>query len=61
MPETDPTGSPPREEASLYAERALRDAMEAGLSAAELQVLLRGGSVTAVLPPRPGEDLAAYA
>ncbi|AWN38451.1 hypothetical protein [Methylobacterium radiodurans] len=43
------------------AERALDEAIEAGLTPAELRALLRGRTVVDLIPPLPGESPAAYA
>lgn len=47
--------------AAFYEERALREALDAGLTPAELKVLLRGRHATELVTPLPGEDPAAYA
>jgi hypothetical protein len=45
----------------LFAEHALREAVESGLTPGECEGLLRGRTATDVVPPLPGEGLADYA
>lgn len=45
----------------LYEEAALREAAKSGLTPSEIEGLLRGRAATDVVPPLPGEGLAAYA
>lgn len=55
------SGALPPDGVAALAERAVREATEAGLTPAELRVLLAGASVIEVVPPWPGESHAAYA
>ncbi|GJD89689.1 hypothetical protein BHAOGJBA_3219 [Methylobacterium hispanicum] len=61
MPDGVPGKGRSGAEARLYADRAMREATEAGLTPGELADLLRGGAVTEAVPPWPGEDPDAYA
>lgn len=51
----------PVEAPAPYADRAMDEAIEAGLTPAELRALLQGASIAELIPPHRGEDLAAYA
>jgi hypothetical protein len=54
-------GPQPGEALAPYADRAMDEAIEAGLTSAELRAVLQGASVAGLIPPYPGEGLAAYA
>lgn len=56
MPELVTATSP-----AIYEERALREALDAGLTPGELKALLRGRHATDLVAPLPGEDPGAYA
>jgi hypothetical protein len=45
----------------LYCETAVREATEAGLMPREIDALLEGRPVTALVPPLPAEAVDAYA
>jgi len=44
-----------------YADRAVCEALEAGLEREDLEAVLRGRLATELVPPHPGEDPGAYA
>jgi hypothetical protein len=46
---------------NLYCETALREATEAGLMPREIDALLEGRWVTALVPPHPAEGVDDYA
>jgi hypothetical protein len=46
---------------AAYEERALREALDAGITPGELKSLLRGRHATDLVAPSPGEEPGAYA
>ncbi len=61
VPESATDGPQLGEALAPYAERAMDEAIEAGLTPTELRAVLQGTSVAELIPPYPSEGLAAYA
>jgi hypothetical protein len=51
----------PEADLERYADRAVAEALEAGLERDDLKAVLRGRLATELVPPHPGEDCGAYA
>lgn len=57
----DPGRTGPEADLERYADRAVAEALEAGLERDDLEAVLRGRPATELVPPHPGEDCGAYA